>query len=145
MAHPRQTIRDALKTRLTGLVTTGANVFTSRIRPLRDNELPAIVISTGLEDMGGRDNTYLYGNLPIRRAMEVNIDICVRAVTGAEDTADDVLAEIEAALFDTPLHNALGLTCHSITEESVQPPELDESTDKPTLRTTLVLQVIYST
>ena len=37
MAHVRQQIRDAIVTALTGLTTTGTNVFRSRIYPLENN------------------------------------------------------------------------------------------------------------
>ena len=43
MAHIRQSIRDNAMTAVTGLSTTGSNVFRSRVYPLGTNKLPACV------------------------------------------------------------------------------------------------------
>ena len=49
MAHVRQQIRDQIVTALTGLTTTGSNVFRSRIFPLEQTKLPALCIFTKSE------------------------------------------------------------------------------------------------
>ena len=46
MAHARQSIRDNVVTAVTGLSTTGTNVFRSRVYPLGENKLPALCIYT---------------------------------------------------------------------------------------------------
>ena len=46
MAHVRQSIRDNAVTACTGLSTTGSNVFRSRVYPLGEGKLPALVIYT---------------------------------------------------------------------------------------------------
>ena len=43
MAHVRKQIRDAVITTLTGLSTTGSNVFRSRIYPLESNKITGIM------------------------------------------------------------------------------------------------------
>ena len=50
MAHVRQQIREAAKLALTGLPTTGNNVFSSRVYTLQERELPAINIYTANEE-----------------------------------------------------------------------------------------------
>ena len=40
MAHVRKLIRDHITTSLTGLTTTGSNVFQTRFFPLEDTKLP---------------------------------------------------------------------------------------------------------
>lgn len=44
MPTARQQIREALETQLTGLTTTGARVYTSRVYPLNEDNLPALRI-----------------------------------------------------------------------------------------------------
>jgi len=48
MAHVRQSIRDNVVTAVTGLSTTGSNVFRSRVYPLGTNKLPVQKHVTGL-------------------------------------------------------------------------------------------------
>ena len=43
MAHIRQSIRDNAVTAVTGLSTTGSNVFRSRVYPLGTNKLPNLL------------------------------------------------------------------------------------------------------
>ena len=50
MAHARKQIRDQLKTTLTGLTTTGSNVFNSRVYD--HDALPCISIYTLSEELG---------------------------------------------------------------------------------------------
>ena len=44
--HLRQQIRERIGTTLTGLSTTGTNVFQSRVYQLEDSNLPALLIYT---------------------------------------------------------------------------------------------------
>ena len=46
MAHYRQQIRERVATTLTGLTTTGSNVFQSRVYPIEENKLPCLLIYT---------------------------------------------------------------------------------------------------
>ena len=47
--HIRQQIRERVGTTLTGLSTTGSNVFQSRVFNLEESNLPAIIIYTKSE------------------------------------------------------------------------------------------------
>ena len=47
--HVRQQIRERLGTVLTGLTTTGSNVFESRVYPLETASLPSLLIYTKSE------------------------------------------------------------------------------------------------
>ena len=49
MAHIRKSIRDNAVTAVTGLSTTGSNVFRSRVYPLGTNKLPALCVYTNGE------------------------------------------------------------------------------------------------
>ena len=48
--HIRKQIRDAVKTALTGLTTTGANVFSGRVSPLKESEVPGLLIFLNGDD-----------------------------------------------------------------------------------------------
>ena len=50
MAHLRQSIRERVAADVTSLVTTGANVFQSRIFPVEDSKLPCLLVYTTSED-----------------------------------------------------------------------------------------------
>ena len=46
MAPYRQQIRERVATTLTGLTTTGSNVFQSRVYPIENTKLPCLLIYT---------------------------------------------------------------------------------------------------
>jgi hypothetical protein len=50
VAHVRQQVREALAIQLTGLTTTGAKVFQSRVYPLESSDLPCLLIATEEEE-----------------------------------------------------------------------------------------------
>lgn len=142
MAHQRQTIREAIVTRLTGLATSGSRVYASRLKPLLDTELPAILVSTGGEALDGA--TYLKTGLPVHRPLEIRVDLVAKAVSGFENTVDQMLAEVEVALFDSPAHNTLAGLVHSIQLASILDPEMDDSLEKPVIRLPVILRAVYS-
>ena len=55
MAHVRQSIRDNVVTAVTGLSTTGSNVFRSRVYPLGTNKLPALCVYADSEVVNTTD------------------------------------------------------------------------------------------
>lgn len=96
MAHLRQLIRDNIVTTLTGLTTTGAKVYKSRVYPVNEAALPALAIYTLSEDL-----SYLTINPPrtIDRQLTVAVEMYVKAVSAYDDTLDTICAEVEAALY----------------------------------------------
>jgi hypothetical protein len=95
MAHIRQQIRDAFATTLTGLTTTGANVYKARVEPLEIENLPALVIQTPADERMGASG-------PPPRAFHRNLTVVVQgyALTGGAvvDTLDTIAAEVETAV-----------------------------------------------
>lgn len=142
MAHQRQTIREAIVTRLTGLTTSGSRVYASRLKPLLDSELPAILVSTGGEPLG--DATYLKTGLPVARPLEIRVDLVAKATSGYENTVDLMLSEVEVALFDSMVHNTLAGLVHFIQLASILDPEMDDSLEKPAVRLPVILRAVYS-
>lgn len=98
----RQQIRAALVTTLTGLTTTGTNVFADRARPLQKSETPALRIFLGDEKIDMKTPTQ-------PRTRERQLVLIVQAVVEAnsayDDTMDEIVKEVELAL-DT--NNGLG-------------------------------------
>ena len=72
MAHFRQYIRDNAVTAVTGLSTTGSNVFRSRVYPLGTNKLPALCVYTDSEVVE-------YNRLDRVRDVDRTVDIVIEA------------------------------------------------------------------
>lgn len=96
MAHPRKLIRDDIKTTLTGLTTTGANVFASRVYPIESARLPGIIIYTENEA-----NEYVTMGLPRtqRRTLRVSVEVYVQGISNYDTTLDLICSEVEDALY----------------------------------------------
>ena len=94
MAHIRKSIRDNLKSALTGLTTTGSNIHASRVYAIRT--LPAIIIYTLNED-----SVYETVGLPrtISRTLNVVAEFYVKGNTGYDDQIDQISLEVEAAIY----------------------------------------------
>ena len=102
MPHPRQTIREAVAARLR---ENFERVFSSRAKPLFDQDLPAVLVYTNSEQVKQeRWDTDGFG--PLTR----ELDLFVEAVDTGKDDIDgklDALAEkVEAALdgWEVPSH-----------------------------------------
>ena len=105
--HVHRQILAALATALSGLATSGANVFSERpeAQPLQAAELPALRIYTGPES----GTIAEYGALRTRaRTLEVVIECCVKAAAAAVDTVDQMCREVEVAIDTTAPLGALG-------------------------------------
>jgi hypothetical protein len=102
MSHIRQQIREQVGTTLTGLTTTGSNVFESRVYPLSDASLPALIIyskseTSSISTMGT--------GLGIDRTMTLTIEAYVKANITFDDTIDTICAEVEVAMGTDPSLN----------------------------------------
>mgnify|MGYP003133919975 FL=1 len=95
MAHVRKLIRDNITTTLTGLSTTGSNVFQTRFYPLAEAKLPALAIYT-------KSEASEYGTLKVPRTqirtLDVTVEAYVAANSNADNTLDTIAVEIEEAL-----------------------------------------------
>lgn len=93
--HKRTSIRDRIIVVLTGLTTTGANVFQSKIEGLSDAQLPALKVYCKDEEL--IDDTFSKGHSGIM-SMELMIECIVKENTNYDDTLDLILEEIQAAM-----------------------------------------------
>jgi len=100
MSHLRQQIREAIAAKVTGLATTGARVYQSRVYPLSDSNLPCILVSTTSEEILGQSEGNAVGNVP--RLTQRMLDISVKAVcklsSNMDDQLDTICKEVEYAL-----------------------------------------------
>ena len=98
--HIRKQIRDAAATALTGLTTTGSNVFPSRNHRTRPGDLPGLLIYTKDED-SAPDNFVRPRDL----SRELELIVVGRAKDNAtlDDTLDLICAEVEAAIGNSTL------------------------------------------
>jgi hypothetical protein len=103
MSHVRQQIREQVATTVTGLTTTGSNVFQSRVYPLQDANLPALLVYSINED----SNADVMGStLVAQRDLNIVIEGYVKATTDFDDTVDTICAQVEAAMgADRTLNN----------------------------------------
>lgn len=94
--HVRKQIRDAVETTLTGLTTTGANVFPSRVHNIPEGNLPALLIYTNQETAQP-----LTIDAPTRTVQRL-LELIVEGIAAQNDTLDDVLdtiiKEVETAM-----------------------------------------------
>ena len=95
MSHVRQQIRDEIVTTLTGLTTTGSNIFRSRIFPLEETNLPALCIYTKSET-----SEYDTIGLPrsVNRVLDVAVEAYVKGVSNYDNTLDTIAVQMEEAI-----------------------------------------------
>ena len=94
MAHLRQSIRERIATDVTGLSTTGSNVFQSRVYPVEDASLPCLLVYTTSEES---EVTEMASPRPMTRFLNVIVQGVVGATT-PDDTLDTISKEIEVAM-----------------------------------------------
>lgn len=95
MAHVRKQIRDAIKTALTGLATTGANCYQSRVFPFESTKLPALLIYTKSETT---DFDTISLPRDIMRVLEINVEAYVQGTANYDNTLDQIAVEVEEAI-----------------------------------------------
>lgn len=99
MPHVRKTIRDQIVTALTGLATTGANVYKSRVYPLAQGKLPGIAVYTNTERA---DYITISQPRSVQRRVTLSVEVYVKGVLNYDDQLDQICSEIETALYSSP-------------------------------------------
>ena len=95
MAHVRKQIRDAIITALTGLSTTGSNVFRSRIYPLESNKIPGLCVFSKSE---ATTFDTLTRPRSVNRVLEIGVEAYVKATSNYDNTLDTIAVEVEEAI-----------------------------------------------
>ncbi len=93
--HVRQQLRDAIVTAVTGLATTGARVYTARVYPAQDSELPHLEVNTVDEDA---ELVSVHPQGTLERRLTIEITARARATSGLANTLDDITEQVETAL-----------------------------------------------
>ena len=92
MAHKRTSIRNNVTTTLTGLTTTGSNVFESRIYPNELSKLPLLNIYSNTE------TSELLSIGKIERNVEIMVEGFAKATANIDEALDTIAKEVEIAL-----------------------------------------------
>lgn len=134
--HARQQIRNQVKTTLTGLTTTGANVFANRVFEYDKAAMPSLNILTNTDkvelDMrasGGKD----------LHDLELIIEVRVKASASVDDTIDTICAEVETAIFGSNDLNGLAERIDLIDTQI----GIDAETEKKTGIAAMSFSVLY--
>ena len=137
MSHVRRQIREAAATALTGLATTGARVFQSRLRPLRDADLPCLLVNTDDEEI----DTLTIGSHPTQeRQLALKVRAVAKDASDLDDTLDGIAEQVEPVLNGATLSGkAKKCLLASIRVE------MDETLEKPVGTITLEYRVTYFT
>ena len=93
--HIRQQIRERVGTVLTGLTTTGSNVYQSRVYPLQETNLPALLIYTKTETS---EPLVIHTDRLLERNLSLVVEAFVKANSNFDDTVDTIAKEVEEAM-----------------------------------------------
>ena len=139
--HVRQQIRSAIITQVTGLTTTGTNVFEHRVYPLAEDDLPAIVVSTTSEGSSMATIGGMGTVASLQRNLAISVEGYVKATSDVAQTLDTIAEEIEIALGDD---ETLGGLVESI-ELSGTTIEITAEGDQPVGVVKMDYDVVYRT
>ena len=103
MAHLRQSIRERVATDVTGLTTTGSNVFQTRLYPVESASLPCLLVYTTSEES---EVDEMASPRPMTRSLNVVVQGIVSS-TQPDDTLDLISKEVEVALAGDVTINSL--------------------------------------
>ena len=93
--HLRRQIRERVVTTLTGLSTTGSNVFQSRVYPMETGGLPGLCIYTNDESV---DIASIGATRTLFRELNFMVEGYASAGSSLENTLDKIGKEIEVAM-----------------------------------------------
>mgnify|MGYP001464803615 FL=1 len=106
--HIRQQIRERAGTVLNNLTTTGTNVFETRIYPLENTNLPALVIYTKNETS---EPLVISTDRLMSRELELIVEVYVKQTSNFDDEVDKICKEIEIAISADTTLNGLAKDC----------------------------------
>lgn len=134
--HVRMQIRNQAVAQLTGLTTTAARVFDSRVYPLEDANLPALLIYTKSETS---EPIEIGTNRTSERLLSLNIEAYVKSTTNFEDTLDTICKEVEQAIAADPTLSGKAKDCYLESTEI----EFNAEGEKPLAFCTLTFLTSY--
>jgi len=138
MSHVRQQIRERVATDLTGLSTTGSNVFQSRVYPMEGAGLPGLIVYTNSESV---DLDETSSGRHLVRILDVVVEGYVKATSNSDDTVDTIAAEVETAIANDSDLNSLAKDSILATTEI----ELSGDAEQPIAVVRMTFTVVYVT
>lgn len=143
MSHVRAQIRDRAVIVLTGLATTGINVFPSRQWPFnRDgSDLPALCVYTIDEEVRNDEDDFL-SHIQTRH-ITLAVDGCAYAADfdTLDDSLDTIAAEVETAMFADQFLNGLAQGIDLLSSEV----KLQDGAERPIGVITIIFRITYLT
>jgi len=136
MAHKRAQIKSRVATVLTGLATTGSNVFLSRTYPIATSDLPGLLIYANSESIQRLE-------IGIQNRQQRTLDLSIEAVakgSTAESTLDQVTVEVEEAMANDQTLNNLAIDSR-ITDTQIR----QASAESEFFIATLRYEILYRT
>ena len=136
MAHKRAQIKSRVATVLTGLATTGLNVFLSRTYPIATSDLPGLLIYANSESIERLE-------IGIQNRQQRTLDLSIEAVAkgnSAESTLDQVTVEVEEAMANDQTLNGLAIDSR-ITDTQIR----QASAESEFFIATLRYEILYRT
>jgi hypothetical protein len=140
MSHVRQQIREAMATLLTGLPTSADRVYKSRTVALQQEELPAIIVTTGSEEIEGMD---IHG-LHLQRTLQINILLKAEVNINVDDMLDQMALEVETRINASDASKTLNGLCGIITLNGIDI-QFDEELQTPLGEALCRFETIYFT
>tara|TARA_B100001939_G_scaffold280380_1_gene249058 strand:+ start:48 stop:479 length:432 start_codon:yes stop_codon:yes gene_type:complete len=113
MAHYRQQIRERVATTLTGLNTTGNNVFQSRIYNIEESKLPCLCIYTVSETS---EPISMSPPRSIEKVLDLVIEVYIKGQNSATDL-DAVVKDVKTKMYSDRLINNLAKDSYLTTQE----------------------------
>lgn len=136
--HLRRQIREAVATAITGLATTGARVFPSRVYPLEtEGDLPGLLVFT-LAEASSRSTLPAPGLM--QRTVRLQVVAVAEATADLDAALDQICKEVEIALA-MPCAALAGIA-KTITLTSTDV-ELRGTSSRPVGQAAMTYEVVY--
>lgn len=138
MSHARTQIRNAVTALLMNNTSAGSKVYESRVYPLDDPKLPAILIYTKQETVS--DQMSMSKPRTQHRELQLTIEAYVKANSNIDETADTLALEIEQLIaVDTTIGGLVKDTILDTTEI-----QYSDEGEKPIAVIILTFAVLYA-
>ncbi len=126
-----------MATALTGLSTTGANVFVSRVYPLQTAELPGLLVYADSETSAPSTIGF---HQTVERTVQVKVEAMVKSTVDWDDALDAICAEVEVALAN-PVDELDGIAKSvTLTDTTI---EMVGTAEKPVGSARMTFAVLY--
>ena len=136
MSHARTQIRQAVVTRLKDHTSAGSRVYTSRVYPLDDPKLPALLVYTPHEDM---EPPSMQRPRTQRRSLQLVIEGYVKARGDIDADADALAVAVEKIIGADPTLGGLAKDAMLATTAT----QLSGDGERPVAVITMTFAVLY--